>query len=95
MNKNQVAAQMVNLGTGITRELAIKTIDGFMKSIINELSCGNCIIIKKFGCFKISTQITRKRKNPKTGIEVVIPEHKTIKFISAKKLSDIINTKST
>jgi DNA-binding protein HU-beta len=90
MNKNELAVQMVK-DSSITKNDAIKVIDGFVNIITEEmLSKDGKVTLVGFGTFKTLDKKQKKGRNPRTGEEIIIPRKRVVKFIPGKELKELV-----
>lgn len=90
MNKNELAVQMVK-DSSITKNDAIKVIDGFVNILTEELmSKDGKVTLVGFGTFKILEKKQKKGRNPRTGEEIIIPKKKVVKFVPGKELKELV-----
>ncbi|MCK4942203.1 MAG: HU family DNA-binding protein [Candidatus Aminicenantes bacterium] len=90
MNKNELAVQMVK-DSSITKNDAIKVIDGFVNILTEELmSKDGKVTLVGFGTFKILEKKQKKGRNPRTGEEIIIPRKKVVKFVPGKELKELV-----
>ena len=85
MNKkhlvDEVQLQMIS-GTITKREIAEALTHAF--DLIREVAHSEPVTISGFGTFKVVTRAAKMGRNPKTGVEIVIPERKAFVFKGAK-----------
>ena len=72
---SRVATKM-NLSPTLVSDVVQEFLDG----VVHTLSSGNDCEFRDFGIFRVVTRKEKKGRNPRTGDEIVIPEHKTVKF---------------
>lgn len=90
MNKNELAVQMVK-DSNITKNDALKVIDLFVEIVTDELrKKDGKLILVGFGTFKTIIKKQKRGRNPRTGEEIIIPKKRVVKFISGKKLKELI-----
>lgn len=90
MNKNELAVQMVK-DSSITKNDAIKVIDGFVNILTEELmNKDGKVTLVGFGTFKILEKKQKKGRNPRTGEEIIIPRKKVVKFVPGKELKELV-----
>jgi len=58
------------------KSIVQKTLD----SIVESLSKGETVELRNFGVFKVKSRKSRVGRNPKTGVEVPIPEKRIVSF---------------
>ncbi|MCP4146505.1 MAG: HU family DNA-binding protein [bacterium] len=90
MNKNELAAQMVN-ESSITKNDALNVIDAFVDVVSDELKddTGKLALVG-FGTFKTITKKQKKGRNPRTGADIIIPKKRVVKFVPGKKLKELV-----
>jgi len=71
---------------GYTRAQADKAVNTVLQTIIEALSQGEEVVIRKFGSFEVYDSKRKKGRNLKTGEEVPIPPQKVVRFKPSKKL---------
>jgi DNA-binding protein HU-beta len=89
MNKQELVDRMVKF-TGTTKKDALKFLDAFLEAVGKELKDNGKVTLAGFGTFK---PIHKKQKtgiNPKTGVRIIIPPKKAVKFLPGKGLKAFI-----
>lgn len=79
MTKDQIAlkiAERLDLRKGQVKEIVQMTLDEILDAIIEE----ERLELRNFGVFEVRTKKARKGRNPRTGVEVMVPKHKVITF---------------
>ena len=71
---------------GCTRAEADRAVNTVLHTIIDVLSQGESVIVRKFGSFEVYDSKRRKGRNLKTGEEVPIAPQKVVRFKPSKKL---------
>jgi nucleoid DNA-binding protein len=56
-----------------------------------SLACGESVSIRNFGKFEARKRSAVVRKNPKTGVEIKVPEKISVGFIPAPALKQRLN----
>ncbi len=92
MTKVELISAVANK-TELEMDIAEKTVNATIKSIIEVLSNGESISIPGLGVFSIRERKARKGKNPLTGKEITISARKIIVFTPAKSLKESLNKK--
>ena len=70
----------------IAEETELKQIDvkrivqGTLDHIVGALTKGETVELRNFGIFKVKSRKSRVGRNPKTGVEVPIPEKRIVSF---------------
>lgn len=71
-------------------ELSVKTI---LKALANRLAKGGRVEIRGFGSFSVHTRPPRLGRNPRTGVEVKVPEKTALNFKMGNELRERVNVK--
>jgi len=90
MNKADLIKE-VAFATGMTKVKTNEVIDAIVNAIQNSLSKGEKVTLIGFGSWDVATRKERKGRNPKTGVEITIPEKKVARFKSGTKLGRLVN----
>ena len=78
--------------SGIPKQDVLSTVEGFIKSIKNEIQAGNRIEIRDFGVFEIKERKARIGRNPKKPENVVqIPARKVVHFKVGREFKKLID----
>ena len=85
MIKSDIIARVME-ELGYTRAQADKAVNTVLQTIIEALSQGEEVVIRKFGSFEVYDSKRKKGRNLKTGEEVPIPPQKVVRFKPSKKL---------
>jgi nucleoid DNA-binding protein len=63
------------------RQLDVKrAVQRTLDHIIEALTKGETVELRNFGIFKVKSRKSRVGRNPKTGVEVPIPEKRIVSF---------------
>lgn len=89
INKKEFADRMAENG-GTTKKAAYQAVDAFIETLMDYLGEGEKVMIMGFGRFEMRTAKERVGRNPKTGDECIIPEHRRVKFTASESLADRI-----
>ena len=81
-------------GTGLTKIETAAVVDGMIATISYALKTGEPVDFRGFGRFHTVRRAPRKGRNPKTGVEVIIPARKMPVLRVSKKLRDFVNESS-
>lgn len=81
----------VAAGTGLTKLETEAIIEGFLKTVIDALKEGKGIEIRGFGSYRVKKKGARMARNPKTGDQVLVPEHFVPAFKFSKDFKDLVN----
>nr|WP_233497034.1 integration host factor subunit alpha [Lujinxingia litoralis] len=78
---------------GITKKEASDYVDTIFEVMKETLEEGEEIKVSGFGKFEVREKSQRVGRNPRTGIEIVIPERRVLRFKVSQVLKDSINGK--
>jgi len=84
---NKVLAN--KLGVSIKR--ASEITEGFLEAVTEGLVTDDKVAFIGFGTFEKKLRKGHLGRNPKTGIEIEIPEHNVVKFKVGSKLAESVN----
>ncbi len=90
MNKTDVIKAMAE-AADITVAAATEALHAFQDCVTQTLRDDDKLTLVDFGTFSVSLRAARKGRNPRTGLEIDIPESKVVKFKAGKKLKDEVN----
>ncbi len=90
MNKADLVASMAENGE-LSKKDAEKALNAFLQSVEEALTSGDKIQIVGFGSFEVRRRAARKGRNPKTKMEIDIPEASAPVFKPGKALKDALN----
>lgn len=71
-----------------------EVLGSFFDVIAHGLADGSAVTIRRFGKFEPRRRRAVTRKNPKTGIEIKVPEKVSVGFVPSGNLKDRLNTKT-
>ncbi len=57
-----------------------RVVQGTLDHIVDTLTKGETVELRNFGIFKVKSRKSRVGRNPKTGVEVPIPEKRIVSF---------------
>ncbi|MEE0973431.1 MAG: HU family DNA-binding protein [Paludibacteraceae bacterium] len=90
MNKSELVDAMA-INAGISKVVAKKALDGFIKSVSKALKNGDKVALVGFGAFQVVDRAAREGVNPSTQEKMTIEAKKVVKFKAGAELSDKIN----
>ena len=64
-------------------------VNAFLEVISKTLKSGEDVVFVEFGKFYVHSKKERIGRNPKTGLPILIPSSKTVKFKPGKPLRKI------
>jgi DNA-binding protein HU-beta len=79
MNKAEVITAIAE-EANITKAIAKKALDAFLKTTTHALKSGNKVTLSGFGTFTVTTRAARTGRNPGTGQEIKIPAKRVPQF---------------
>ena len=92
MNKTELIDAMAT-NAGISKVVARKALDGFIKSVSQALRKGDKVALSGFGAFSVSERASRVGVNPSTMETMTIEAKNVVKFKAGAELSDRVNKK--
>ena len=92
MNKTELIDAMAT-NAGISKVVARKALDGFIKSVSQALRKGDKGALSGFGAFSVAERASRTGVNPSTKEIMTIEAKNVVKFKAGAELSDRINIK--
>jgi DNA-binding protein HU-beta len=90
MNKAELINQVAT-STGMSKTDATKAVTSVIESIQTSLQNGEKVTLMGFGTFETTERQARKGRNPRTGVELMIPAKKVAKFKAGAKLTNQVN----
>lgn len=90
MNKTELIDAMAT-NAGISKVMAKKALDGFIKSVSKALKNGDKVALVGFGAFQVVERAAREGVNPSTQEKMTIEAKKVVKFKAGAELSDKVN----
>ena len=84
-------AEAINIEFGLSKKDCLDIVNDIIDSIILGLKQHQIFKIHNFGTFKVRKKESRKARNPKSKVEVIIPPRYVIKFIPSKFILKKIN----
>lgn len=91
MIRSQLIAKLSEDYPDLTPADVRRLVDTFFGSITDALTDGRKVELRRFGTFTPKTMPPRKRRNPRTGETVVVPESSKIHFKTGKPLRERMN----
>lgn len=77
-----------------TTEMKAETVrivlDGFKDVVMQTLSEGDNVSVPQFGIFKVKTVEARVARNPRTGEQVNVPAHNSVRFRPSSTLKNYV-----
>ena len=69
---------------------AEEAVDAVFECVRDALKRGDEVRLPAFGVFAVSATAARKARNPQTGVEVLVPAGKRVRFRPGKALKDAL-----
>ena len=70
----------VSQKTSIAQVDVKRVVDSLLHHMVEGLTAGHTIELRKFGVFKVKQRAPRRGRNPKTGQEVPVPSKRVVTF---------------
>ena len=65
---------VISTSVGLTKVETEAVVNGFMETVTDAMKRGEHIELRGFGSFKVVKRAKRVARNPKTNVEVIVPE---------------------
>ncbi len=78
---------------GLTKKDIIYVVDEVFTQLREKLLEGECVKLSGFGNFDVKVRGRRVGRNPKTGIEKIIPPRTVVSFRPSQLFKDEVNDK--
>jgi integration host factor subunit beta len=85
MTKKEIV-KAISEKVGLTQLQAKEVVQMTFDAIVEMLAAGERVELRNFGVFDVKHRVTRKGRNPKTGIEVMVPEKYVVIFKPGKEM---------
>lgn len=79
--------------SGMTQKDAAMAINTTVEEITRALSRGDSVRITGFGTFVVRNHAARQGRNPRSGVSIRIPAHKSPGFRAGRELKKAVNKK--
>lgn len=89
MTKADIVAKMA-VSADISKVAAEKALNGFIKTLTDELSSGGRVTLVGFGTFSVSDRAAREVMNPQTKQKMNVPATRVAKFKPGAKLKEAV-----
>ena len=76
--------------TGLPRAKARSAIEAVFDAVGHSLRDGKEVRVLNFGSFVVSERNAGKARDPSTGVEIDVPESKSVRFRPSKALRDMV-----
>ncbi len=95
MDESAVARELMEkFKDQLTSEEALSFVNNMFDQIQTALAAGDRVEIRNFGSFKVKIRAAREVKNPKTGLDMSVPEHCVISFKPSSLITSEIKVKN-
>ena len=82
---------IISSSVGLTKVETEAVVNGFMETVIDAMKRGDNIELRGFGSFKVVKRAQRVARNPKTNVEVIVPEQFAPVLKVSKEFKDAVN----
>lgn len=83
---------IISSSVGLTKVETEAVVNGFMETVIDAMKRGDNIELRGFGSFKVVKRAQRVARNPKTNVEVIVPEQFAPVLKVSKEFKEAVNT---
>ncbi len=91
MTKSELIEKLVETNEEFTKSQVELIFNTVFESIKEALIRGERVEVRGFGNFTVRTRNPRKARNPKTGVDVELPERRAVHFKAGKELLALLN----
>lgn len=92
MTKQDLIDHLTN-NCGLHRSSAIRAVNGVIDKITDSLADGEAVTLRGFATIKPVEKAEKIGRNMNNDTPVVIPAHRSVKFVVSKELKDKLNSK--
>lgn len=82
---------IISTSIGLTKVETEAVVNGFMETVIEAMKRGDNIELRGFGSFKVVKRAQRVARNPKTNVEVIVPEQYVPVLKVSKDFKEVVN----
>ncbi len=82
---------VISSSVGLTKVETEAVVNGFMETVIDAMKRGETIELRGFGSFKVVKRAQRVARNPKTNVEVIVPEQFAPVLKMSKDFKESVN----
>ncbi len=86
MTKKDIV-RLVSEKTELSQQTIKEVVQSTLESIVEILVRDGRIELRNFGVFQVKARAERLARNPRTGEEVIVPEHETVAFKPGKLMT--------
>ncbi len=90
MTKKEIV-KTITEKVGLSQIQAKEIVEMTFDAIVETLAAGENLELRNFGVFKVKHRVARKGRNPKTGIEVIVPEKYVVTFKAGKEMGQKVD----
>ena len=83
--------EIISTSIGLTKIETEAVVNGFMETVIEAMKRGDNIELRGFGSFKVVKRAQRVARNPKTNVEVIVPEQFVPVLKVSKDFKEVVN----
>ncbi|QED30286.1 integration host factor subunit alpha [Microvenator marinus] len=76
---------------GVSKKEATEYVEAVFETMKETLESGDSIKVSGFGKFEVREKGKRIGRNPRTGVEIEIPERRVLRFKVSQVLKDELN----
>ncbi len=76
---------------GLHRSSAVHAVDGIINVVSDALASGEAVTLRGFATIKPVMKAEKMGRNISTDTPVVIPAHRSVKFVPSKELKEKLN----
>jgi len=76
---------------GVSKKEATEYVEAVFETMKETLEAGSSVKVSGFGKFEVREKGKRIGRNPRTGVEIEIPERRVLRFKVSQVLKDELN----
>ncbi len=91
MTRSELITKLLQYNPNLRQAEAEKIIHNIFDKISHSLGGGMRVELRGFGSFFLKERKERTGRNPRTGEQVFVPNHRVLSFRCGKALHDMVN----
>ena len=93
MTKNDIAVELCKRIPDLPKSTALHVVEGMTDILSDAFVRGDNVYLRGFGTLEVKTTKEKIGRNMNNDTPVVIPAHRSVKFVVSKKLKEKLNNK--
>lgn len=88
MTKSDLTEIILSTSPSLQRSTVMQVLDAAIKVLSRTLASGESVYLRSLGTFKVREVAPKTARNIAAGTSLLIPAHKTVKFIPSQTIKD-------